>query len=517
MTSSSSELHLALHQEQFVQYDWNNPECPENEEILLQNVPVRDGDISTLLIDYKCPNDWDQNFPHQTYNETKKKQIEHGFRNITEDDDRELVLCTNTSLPVQLTPADHPLEQTEWGPYFVTTRWLKDKMRSPWDITDSADVPDKGTSLDTTLSFFRFKEDQKYSGSMKRRENDIFGKPKINPSQITHSWELSKGRYIILRAKVTEQHGLEYTDYKQYEIEEGRSLNEWMMTHRLVDRIWVELTLGSVRCMTFLYWEAIIWRTRHLKLLCAWNGFYNLWTLFNWAQYIGPGGQCPTTIELDIDWFLLPQTLPLYSRMIRNLSVKDAHLEDERDRPLIEEKIVYYWKGDPETEMKFISPPQGKKWPPSSMKSPWQVDKTTHIVHDFSYFERFVRVTAIAVFAKHCALTRCTDQQSYEYWYLCWEELAERFQYEELKNAMKKCRPGVWYQEMNAVEDPTAFRRRVKEWFHVHVVSAIEIEKRRTLNLAVDCPLRPMTSSSTYAQTLQNFQTMEKTLTPLTA
>lgn len=113
--------------------------------------------------------------------------------------------------------------------------------------------------------------------------------------------------------------------------------------YRIPEEIWLELTLGSARAEAIKVWEAIIWKQRSLSVFLPWNFFTRLWCMYEWAQFLGPGGGSFNDVHIYWDWFTQQKVLPLYERMIRFVSVNDAEMHDSRDRDLLKAKIEYYW------------------------------------------------------------------------------------------------------------------------------------------------------------------------------
>jgi len=101
---------------------------------------------------------------------------------------------------------------------------------------------------------------------------------------------------------------------------------------------------------------------------------------------------------------------------------------------------------------------------------------------DFSPVERFVRVTAIAVFAREAALANSrhlekTDETG-------WIALAQELGYDDLWNALKKCKPWDWtdvVQTEDLVQTDLAYEATVEAWWEDYVVPELERERQRAL------------------------------------
>ncbi|CAE8616614.1 unnamed protein product, partial [Polarella glacialis] len=102
---------------------------------------------------------------------------------------------------------------------------------------------------------------------------------------------------------------------------------------------------------------------------------------------------------------------------------------------------------------------------------------------DFSAVERYVRATAVAVFARQAALagSRLLGQDDE-----CgWVAMAEELGFEELHSALKKCKPWDWNEaaktQGEAELQEEAYAATVEAWFLEDVLPELETERRLAL------------------------------------
>eukprot|EP00913_Durusdinium_trenchii_P028599 g26822.t1 len=185
----------------------------------------------------------------------------------------------------------------------------------------------------------------------------------------------------------------------------------------------------------------------------GWNYFDRLWPLWEWAVFCARRGA--HRVQLAADAFC-KKTVVEYHRALRRLSVVNASCRDTRDRPLLLEALE-----------KLFHCPAGMDivgFKTGDSESGPTVVKERMV--DFSRVERFVRVTAIAVFAREAALANSRHLEKSDE--MGWTALAEEFGYDDLWNALKKCKPWDWLDVVQTEESegrwgggpPMAFLRR---------------------------------------------------------
>lgn len=153
-----------------------------------------------------------------------------------------------------------------------------------------------------------------------------------------------------------------------------------------------------------------------------------------------------------------------YHRAIRRLSVSKACCRDPRDRPLLlgllersfkcEQSLTTIGYRRESNAAKFGSAIQAQVMP----EQRWEID--------YSRVERYVRATAIALFAREAAVAACwlrtavgvdcdEDESG-------WTGMALELGLSELHEALRKCRPQLW---LHGGCDSSVAQGRLDEWW----------------------------------------------------
>ncbi|CAD7927645.1 unnamed protein product [Amoebophrya sp. A120] len=356
------------------------------------------------------------------------------------------------STPKRLDEEDHPLLKTTYGPFRMPISELKSLLQQT--------KPGLG-EIHSMIKVPAGEEPYVFDGTIYIREYDLFGNAKANPTPFPVQWQLEPGTcFFVKQTKVAVQDGVDLAEYPtQYDFGNDENLPDWMARNNLLDKIWVQVELGSVRSECLKLYEFLL--NFHTKsLFCLhWESFDSLWPIFDWGMYHMKydAQYC----RLSVDCFLQPATNLLYQRMIKFLDLHAAtrHME-KTDIDFLFRKIGVYFDCPMEAEVTYDLP--GPQQPKTDF-----VQRVTTRKMNFAKFERFVRTTFIAVFAYELARTHARENyKSYEFWYRSWIELAEELQYTDLAYGLRECKP---YRE----EDP----RIIDGWFLGAIVPVLQKER----------------------------------------
>eukprot|EP00391_Amoebophrya_sp_Ameob2_P004594 CAMPEP_0179004144 /NCGR_PEP_ID=MMETSP0795-20121207/13111_1 /TAXON_ID=88552 /ORGANISM="Amoebophrya sp., Strain Ameob2" /LENGTH=465 /DNA_ID=CAMNT_0020698313 /DNA_START=290 /DNA_END=1687 /DNA_ORIENTATION=- len=359
------------------------------------------------------------------------------------------------STPARLDKEDHPLDKTTYGPFRMPIAELKKLLMQT--------KPGKGEIH--SLIKVTGEEPYLFEGTIYIREYDLFGNAKANPTPFPEVWELVPGGcYYVKQTKVAVQDGVDLSEYPtEYNFGEEENLPDWMARNNLLDKIWVQVTLGSVRSECLKLYEFLL-NFHSRALFCMhWESFANVWPIYDWAMYnLKYDAQY---CRLSVDCFLQPSTNLLYQRMVKFLDVHAAtrHMEP-LDIDFLYRKIGVYFDCDMEAEVTYDLP--GPQQPKTDF-----VQRVTTRRMNFSKLERFVRTTFIALFAYELAKTHARENyKSYEFWYRSWIELAEELGYTALAYGLRECKP---YREddLNVID----------AWFLGAIVPVLQQEREMAI------------------------------------
>mmetsp|Transcript_43679 Transcript_43679/g.103089 ORF Transcript_43679/g.103089 Transcript_43679/m.103089 type:complete len:689 (+) Transcript_43679:94-2160(+) len=153
--------------------------------------------------------------------------------------------------------------------------------------------------------------------------------------------------------------------------------------------------------------EEFIKRCDGMIVILTWHYFSRLWCVYEWAAFLVH--KPPTSVRLCVDLMLRPETVHLYTKCVRNFSVSKAECFNEADRAIVQAKIAEYYNS---TEA----------------------------------FEKFVKGTAIALFARVTARPAGRGRSDEEELFQPWQELAEELGYDDLQEALYMANPSRWKQ-----------------------------------------------------------------------
>ncbi|OLP76277.1 hypothetical protein AK812_SmicGene43809, partial [Symbiodinium microadriaticum] len=142
------------------------------------------------------PEGWEDRFPGQSFVAAKQMQVATALK---EAERRQLhreglptrVWADCVSLPTPVSEADHPLEQTIFGPYRLPVEELKRFVPR---------TPETTQSLGYTL--MHLPEGHSFTGNMRATEWDDHGRPLRDPTLVEVSWSIPPGWHFIRNCRV---------------------------------------------------------------------------------------------------------------------------------------------------------------------------------------------------------------------------------------------------------------------------------------------------------------------------
>jgi len=363
------------------------------------------------------------------------------------------------SLPDPVGETDHPLDEPlfgEYGPYAMSVQDLK------------ALCPK--TEASTGYTILRLPEGHCFEGTMQiRKFIDEQPQAAITPKEV--KWEILPGWFYVRSGRVIAEDKIseKMADEKPKFRPQVEQVRRWCMNNRLRDEVWVEITLGTVRGECLLLAETMLAIHGGLVAVLPWNYFDRLWPLCEWAVFCAHRG--PHLVELAADSFMGP-ALVEYHRALRRLSVSAAGCRDPRDRVLLFGVLDKIFKSKHRSELKGFQKPH-----PAKLTVP-----VHEIIYDFSAVERYIRVTAIAVFAHEAAPSASREPGGGDE--AGWAALAEEFGFSALWNALKKCKPHDWWERAkheaggDETNEQAFFEEMLQEWWTRIVLPVLEDERK---------------------------------------
>lgn len=163
----------------------------------------------------------------------------------------------------------------------------------------------------------------------------------------------------------------------------------------------------------------------------------------------------PFKVEVGLDAFLKyrpDETLPLFLKSIEDISVTKAKCAQNKDRKILEDKVMQYYRGD---------------------------DRRC----SFAAFERFAKYTALALVAKEIIVWRGrADDKAELAWLEPVRESAARQGFKNLVLALQTARPATWYSECG--RDEAQFTDIVRGWVEQVLLPTLTHERYIALRYA---------------------------------
>mmetsp|Transcript_16444 Transcript_16444/g.29871 ORF Transcript_16444/g.29871 Transcript_16444/m.29871 type:complete len:232 (+) Transcript_16444:2-697(+) len=140
-------------------------------------------------------------------------------------------------------------------------------------------------------------------------------------------------------------------------------------------------------------------------VLLSWHYFSRLWCVYEWAAFLV--WHEPRNVRLSVDLMMRPGTIDLYVDSVRSFSVSGAECFNEADRPLLLKKIDAYYNS----------------------------------IEDF---EKFVKGTAIALFARFAARPAGRSKNDADDLFMPWVNLAKELGFDRLQSNLLRAEPKLW-------------------------------------------------------------------------
>jgi len=479
----SEESNRAVRASQLLRYsegegvwgDSEDPEAAENawndfwgdKKIQLEDSErAKEGPASIYVSHvWETPLDWGRHFPTHTYPEIKGRQLEAACRRMAKRDLGDSALFPSQKLwldkaavPCEIQSDDHPRQKTSFGAssdkhYYTMT------VRELWAIMKDAPADE-----DVVYTFVEVNEPRDFKEDMRIRPIDEYGKPSLNPEDDTQEWTITPGKYFIKQVGIADgkkswtQHGVDPSQLVEPYIIGRGTVPQWLQSLTNVsEKLWLEVTLGSLRAENLSLIDEIIWKHPRMTVLLSWDHFARLWPLFEWATFLLR--HSPTQIELACDLFAPLSTMPQHLDRVRRLSIQDAcakeNIHDERDVEMLlgdmpelkelqffQQKSAFGLRKQYRCESSENAQYQRSDTPRGTFerKGIWKTDFTT--------LEEFIKVTAIMVFAR--TTLRDHAYQSVEaslHWYTPWMHLANELGFHTLAAQLKAVKAVTWLNE----------------------------------------------------------------------
>lgn len=178
----------------------------------------------------------------------------------------------------------------------------------------------------------------------------------------------------------------------------------------------------------------------------SWNYFSRLWCIYEWACFLVAHNF--TKVELGCDSSLRrspTETLPKFIESVEAISVDQADCFNKGDHAILEAKVAVYYEGADNEE-------------------------------SFKNFERFAKVTAIALMAKSIILWRARGEDGNE-WLQPLVQSASNMGFYSLQMALQNAEPRRWWEE-DCDRNLSNYKKVVMDWFLRRIVPLLNAEKK---------------------------------------
>jgi len=154
--------------------------------------------------------------------------------------------------------------------------------------------------------------------------------------------------------------------------------------------------------------EDFIQRSDGMVVLLSWQYFERLWCIYEWASFLVY--HSASNVQICVDYFLKPATQQLYLNSVEKFSVASAQCDVESDRAILRAKIAQHFNSE-------------------------------------TCFEKFAKVTAVALLAQTAVRRAGRNKSEYEAEFAPWIQMAERLGFQRLVAALRTARPMAWRVE----------------------------------------------------------------------
>jgi hypothetical protein len=390
------------------------------------------------------------------------------------------------AVPPPIEPKDHPRERTSFGPeigdregYRMTVRELNNFIRAGGQL--GAPLGDDETPIYTLVDV---NEPRVFSEQMKIRRIDMYGKPSLKPEFQEEAWTISPGRYFIKKVRVAdgmhnkqrssaESDSHSTSKWFQHGVDPGKldapymydtastTVRQWLQGLSILsEHLWLEVTLGSVRAESLFLMDEILWKHPRMTVILSWDHFARLWPLYEWATFMLE--HSPVNVELSCSLTAPLSTIPLHLDRVRRLSIDAASCSDSRDAEMLLDRFRTQCRCDWQENVAY----QCSDTPRSTFSR--EVRWTT----DWSRLERFIRCTAIMVFARTMLRDHAyCSREAAAHWYVPWMHLAREMGFPELADRLKEVKPLAQYEacvkdaDGDTAEALALYTERLDQWF----------------------------------------------------
>ncbi len=99
-------------------------------------------------------------------------------------------------------------------------------------------------------------------------------------------WQLAPDSYYyVKKVDIAVQDGVDRSKYDTWYIgKDNENLCDWMKKGNLMDRVWVDVSLGSVRCECLRLYEHLIGFHPECIFMVHWESFESLWPIYDWGK-----------------------------------------------------------------------------------------------------------------------------------------------------------------------------------------------------------------------------------------
>lgn len=428
------------------------------------------------------PASWSKWFGAQAYVEVKQLQVTEAMRGLAQwmklqseggDDPPFRVWVDHSCLPQAIKDSDQvPVSSDhDFGPFKIQVKALKAILPTSQDagrFYSMLTIPAEGFQ---------------YNGVLQNVQSDDPGQATGEDEAELVEWSLLPGQYFFTAAQRLSHADGDSPDSIRVSdhVRPGQGdLLCWCTDQALDDEAWIRIGLASVRGACSVLFDSMLTLHSYLVPVVTWNYFGRLWPLVEWAIFCSRVGV--DKVHLAADFFTKP-ALVEFHRALSSLSIEGAECHNPSDRRW----LLSFLEREFTCTSKYVTPCFQKV-----TKGVLMAVKERTV--DFEPLERYIRATAVAIFARQAARTasrrlKCDDESG-------WIGLADSLGLSELHGALKRCKCWEWHQVAQSdagVSQPEgslaaavelAYQARVEAWWADFILPVLEDERRRALRPA---------------------------------